>query len=398
MSLQDTTSPTTLSTESPTALQPKKAQGKDAADQQKVSEGVESMFVRQMLEASHMFDGVGGHPMMQGMMLEKLADSVVKGGHLGIGDMVAGGGAAAVKSPPRSVHGPLGGLAGAAGAAGAADVDSLGSADELMLLRPRQADAFALDMGFDWSIDMGAMALPDDLLPKAAQEAIDDGRVDGLGRGASVQAALQRSWRPVIGEPIGATGVVPLAQASSNAVLGEGPKTIRQVGCLLTSMAMVSNTLTGQRRGVDEANDVVTAGGGFKGLNMQFGPASKALGVRTVERGAFTGDTTAIDTALAKGHPVVVGVDFKQGASSSVGGTDHFLVVTGRTAEGSYTGIDSGNGKPLEFQPDGAGALRAGRYRLSEFVTLEPDTAASSSTVAQRTPAMPVTRWGRFGG
>jgi hypothetical protein len=390
MRLPDTTTTTTTLTTpaSPTALQPKKSGSKDAADQKKVSEGVESMFVRQMLEASHMFDGVGGHPMMQNMMLERLADTVVKGGHLGIGAMVSGAGNAAVSSPPRSVHGPRAALEGPGEVGGA---DSLGSADELLLLRPRAADSFDMGMGLDWSIDVGAMSLPDDMLPKAAREAIDEGRVDGLGRGASVQSALQRSWRPVVGEPVGATGVVPLAQASSNAVLGEGPKTIRQVGCLLTSMTMVSNTLTGQRRGVDEANDVVTAAGGFKGLNMMFGPASKALGLRTVNRGAFNGDTTDIDAALAKGRPVVVGVDFKQGASSAVGGTDHFLVVTGRTAEGHYTGIDAGNGKPLVFERDDTGALRSGRYRLSEYVTLEPDAPA----VAQASSSS--MRWDRFG-
>jgi hypothetical protein len=390
MRLQDTTT-TALPHGAATALKTKQAGAKsdtgDTGDQQKVREGIEGMFVRQMLEASHMFDGVGGHPMMKNMMLEKLADTVVQGGQLGIGSMLTGSGAAAANSPPRSVHGPL--VDG-----GVADVDGLGSADELMLLRPRQAGGFDDGMGFDWSIDMGSVSLPDDLLPQAAREAIDEGRVDGLGRGASVQAAMQRSWRPVVGEPLGATGVVPLAQASSNAVLGEGPKTIRQVGCLLTSMTMVSNTLTGQRRGLEEANDVVTAAGGFRGLNMVFGPASKALGVQTVERGAFTGDTAAIDTALAKGHPVVVGVDFKQGASSSVGSTDHFLVVTGRTAEGHYTGIDAGNGKPLVFAPDGAGALRAGRYRLSEYVTLEP-SPSSSPALASSSSAR---RWDRFGG
>lgn len=304
--------------------------------------------MRQMLEASHLFDGIGGHPMMQGMMLEQLADSVVVGGSLGIGDQIAKTGAH--KSPEVGI----------------------GSADELSLLRPRRANAIGESLGAEWSINLESISLPDDLLPAAAQQALADGRVVGLEQGGSIEMALQRSWKPVTGQPTGDTGVVPLAQAASNAVLGEGPKTIRQVGCLLTSLTMVSNTLTNARRTVEEANDVVTAAGGFRGVDMRFGPASERLGLRTTARGAFDGNTQPIDRALNTGKPVIAGVDFKDGSSSALGGTDHFLVLTGRTADGGYTAIDAANGKPLTFTRDETGALRAGRYRLSEFITLEP--------------------------
>ena len=323
-------------------------------ERQKVNSGIEAMFVRQMLEASHLFNGVGGHPMMQGMMLERLADSVVKGGSLGIGEAISNPGA------PRSEA-----------VASSTDDFGIGSADELMLLRPRRAESLTSFGDADWSIDMESLALPDDMLPVAAREAMDEGRISGLPRGATVDMALQRSWRPVEGTPVGDTGVVPLAQANSNAVLGEGPKTIRQVGCLLTSLTMVSNTLTSQRRSVDEANRIVTTAEGFRGVNMRFGPASEALGLRTTARGAFAGDTGAMDAALAGGKPVIAGVDFKDGSSSALGGTDHFLVITGRDDKGGYTGIDAANGKPLTFTRDDTGALRAGRYRLSEFITLE---------------------------
>jgi hypothetical protein len=330
-------------------------------ERQKVNSGIEAMFVRQMLEASHLFNGVGGHPMMQGMMLERLADSVVKGGSLGIGEAISnpGGARSAAGANSPGISRPT------------VDEFGIGSADELMLLRPREMGPLSALGDSDWSIDMGSLALPDDMLPLAAREAMDEGRIPGLPRGATVDMALQRSWRPVEGSPLGDTGVIPLAQANSNAVLGEGPKTIRQVGCLLTSLTMVSNTLTSHRRSVEEANGVVTSAGGFRGVNMRFGPASEALGLRTTARGAFEGDTGAIDAALARGKPVIVGVDFKEGSSSALGGTDHFLVITGKNPAGSYTGIDAANGKPLTFSRDAAGELRAGRYRLSEFITLE---------------------------
>ena len=386
MRLQDTTAkptssaPSTALKPSPSAPSPGTAKAtKAAADQQKVSDGVESMFVRQMLEASHMFEGIGGHPMMQGMMLEKLSDAVVKGGRLGIGDSVTGT-QEPTSSPNRSVHGP-------AANNNAADHTAigLGSADELQLLRPahKKTSPFGgmdsmggmdgMDMGgMGLSVSLSDISLPDDLLPRAAKDAIDEGRVDGLGKGASIDAAMHRSWRPAQGAAQGDTGVIPLAQADSNEILGEGPKTVRQVGCLLTSMTMVSNALTGQRNSVDDANRLVTANGGFRGNNMQFGPASSALGLRVTGRNAFNGDSSSIDASIDRGHPVVVGVDFKDGSSSGLGRTAHFLVVTGRAPGGGYTAIDSGDGRSLTFRPDDTGTLRAGKYSLSEVVTVEP--------------------------
>ena len=410
MRLQDTTAKPTSSAPStalkPSPSAPSPGTTKAAADQQKVSDGVESMFVRQMLEASHMFEGIGGHPMMQGMMLEKLSDAVVKGGRLGIGDSVTGT-QEPTSSPNRSVHGP---------AANSNAVDhtaiSLGSADELQLLRPahKKTSPFGymdsmggmdgmdgmdgMNMGgMGLSVSLNDISLPDDLLPRAAKEAIDEGRVDGLGKGASIDAALHRSWRPAQGAAQGDTGVIPLAQADSNEILGEGPKTVRQVGCLLTSMTMVSNALTGQRNSVDDANRLVTANGGFRGNNMQFGPASSALGLRVTGRNAFNGDASSIDASIDRGHPVVVGVDFKDGSSSGLGRTDHFLVVTGRAPGGGYTAIDSGDGRSLTFRPDDTGTLRAGKYSLSEVVTVEPASRPNVTRAPAAAAATAAARW-----
>jgi hypothetical protein len=399
MRLHDTPAPTSLamapiSTRLPnhTALKkaasPEEQAAQEATDARKVRDGIESMFVRQMLEASHLFDGVGGHPMMKGMMLEKLADTVVQGGDLGVGDAVTGQ-PGVPAGPVRTVHGPT-----RSHANGVAESTALGTADELALMQigikspatksagpPMPGMDMDIGMDMDLSVDVGDFALPEDLLPKAAQEALDQGRVSGLGRGASLAQALQHSWTPVVGAPQHDTGVIPLAQADSNATLGTGPKTIRQAGCLLTSMTMVSNALTGARNGVDAANRIVTAAGGFDGNNMQIPTAAQALGLKLASRAPFAGDTNAIDAALARGRPVVVGVDFKEGTSSSLGRTDHFLVVTGRTSAGGYTAIDAANGRPLTFAHDGQGALRAGKYSLAEVVTLEPST----TTLAQAT-------------
>lgn len=412
MRLQDNAPSTSLQTHTPstrlqshTALKKTESKeekaAKEAADNEKVSEGVESMFVRQMLEASHMFDGVGGHPMMQGMMLEKLSDAVVKGGHLGIGDYVTGKQHGEHAGPPRTVHGPVNGPGLGTRSHAKADDDGsmIGSVDELALMhassktmataKAKHADFGMPDMGMgmDISIDVGDLALPDDLLPKAAKDAVDEGRVPGLGRGASVEQALGRSWTPVTGAPQDDTGVIPLAQADSNATLGTGPKTIRQAGCLLTSMTMVSNALTGAKNGVDAANQIVTAAGGFDGNNMQIDKAAQALGMKLASRAPFSGDTSALDASLARGRPAVVGVDFKDGTSSSLGRTDHFIVVTGRAPGGGYTAVDSANGRSLTFSRDAQGGLRAGKYDLAEVVTLEPSSSTTSAATLAKAQA-----------
>jgi hypothetical protein len=381
---------------------PQEQAAQEQADQKKVSDGIESMFVRQMLEASHLFEGVGGHPMMQNMMMEKLADTVVQGGHLGIGDMVSRTQAEST-ALPRTVHGPT--RSHATSPKDKDDDGMIGSVDEIALLQastkplsrglpsPSSLDFGGLEPQMSMSIDVGDFALPDDLLPKAAQAAVNEGRVPGFSAGASFWDALHRSWTPAMGTPQGDTGVIALSQADSNETLGHGPKTIRQAGCLLTSMTMVSNALTGARNGVDAANRLVTAAGGFDGNNLQLPTAAQALGLKVASRSAFAGSTQALDASLAHGRPVVVGVDFKDGTSSSLGRTDHFLVVTGRAPGGGYTAIDSADGRPLTFGHDGQGGLRSGKYNVAEVVTLEPSTTTSPTTLAAAASRARAARW-----
>jgi hypothetical protein len=238
----------------------------------------------------------------------------------------------------------------------------------------------ARGIGTALGINLDKLMLPDDMLEDGAVQALQEGRVDGKchkkPNEAQVQNALSRDWQPVTGNPTGQTGVRPLSQLDSNATLGNGPRTIRQSGCLLTSMAMVSNSVNGTSIGLEQANSRVKSGNGFSGSNMNVGPAANALGMRLNSRASFTGNTNAMDRALEQGKPVVVGVDYKAGSSSAMGRTDHFLVVTGRNANGSYSAVDSAGGRELTFNRQANGEFVAmtpsgKRYSLSEIMTFD---------------------------
>jgi hypothetical protein len=53
-----------------------------------------------------------------------------------------------------------------------------------------------------------------------------------------------------------------------------------------------------------------------------------------------------IDAELQAGRPVVVGVDHSPGAHNPDGVTDHYVLITGRTADGAYTFNDPGTRHP----------------------------------------------------
>ena len=76
---------------------------------------------------------------------------------------------------------------------------------------------------------------------------------------------------------------------------------------------------------------------------------------------------------LDAGRPVVAGVDYRRGRSSGFSAADHFITITGRNADGSYTAVDPAGGHEITLRSDGNGMLRGGRnnrYRVSEMVFL----------------------------
>lgn len=235
-------------------------------------------------------------------------------------------------------------------------------------------------------IDQNRTVLSADDIREGAGTAIREGRTSQGGRGTQptpgrVDRAVTEDWRPRTGAPTSA-GVVPMSQLDYNSQLGNGSRTIRQAGCFMTSMTMAASRITGDTSlNPAVANQRIRAAGGYSGSNLNAPRAAEALGMRMTSRDAVTPGNqqrmiTNLDRSLEQGRPVVAGVDYKGGSSSGVSNADHFVTITGRNADGSYSAIDPAGGREITFRRGEDGYLHARtasgkNYRVSEMAFFE---------------------------
>lgn len=216
--------------------------------------------------------------------------------------------------------------------------------------------------------------LPREIIREGARDAIREGRTSQGRRGTrpteeKIDKALNESWTPRR-DPV-RNGVKPMSQLDYNDRLGNGGATIRNGGCFLTAMAMASTKIAGHAN-LDprSANDLVRRGNGFSGSSLVAENAARSLGMRVT--GRVSGRSISqLDRNLDSGRPVVAGVHYKGGAQKS----DHFITITGRNADGSYSAIDPAGGKEITLRASGDGVLRANLgnkvYAVTEMVLLD---------------------------
>jgi len=177
-------------------------------------------------------------------------------------------------------------------------------------------------------------------------------------------------------------GVTPMSQLAYPDIKTGHSKTnsIADTGCMLTSMAMTSSKLNGDKNlNPALANERVKAGGGFSGGGINDQAAARALGMRMTERSAVSDANSAsmnrrLDQALGANRPVVAGVDFRAGNSSGRSNADHFITMTSKNADGSYNAIDPlGGGRiKLALGKDGKLHDTGGRnYTVAEMMFLQ---------------------------
>lgn len=199
--------------------------------------------------------------------------------------------------------------------------------------------------------------------------------------GLTACSSLTSPATPVRGAPLGLRAPVALSQFDyPQARLGAGHYTIASSGCLLTSLTMASS-LVHERHDLNplSANALVLRNGGFSGSALELGPAASALGLSVEHRSALSlGNAkllgARLDAAMAKGCPVVMGVDYQPGDTSSVSGADHFICAYARLGPGRYAAMDPAGGVKVELCADAQGLLSyrgAPARRISELVFLE---------------------------
>ena len=148
--------------------------------------------------------------------------------------------------------------------------------------------------------------------------------------------------------------------------LGTGPRTIGQAGCLLTCFVMAHRSMHGASIGVLEAHARISIAGGFVGSGLITGKAAAALGMVILDRAAFNADEAS--RHLAARRPVVIGIDYKAGASSGFSDADHFVLAIGSSATAIKV-ADPATARLLDMEF--ARTFYAGRpARLAEMIVL----------------------------
>ncbi len=108
--------------------------------------------------------------------------------------------------------------------------------------------------------------------------------------------------------------------------LGDGKRTVGQAGCLLVSLTLAARALTPNRKlTVLGAHALIDDAHGFIGSSLKVPVACKALGIRLIERASPRIDAMEMD--IAEGKPVIIGVDYKAGASSGFSDVDHWVLA-----------------------------------------------------------------------
>ncbi len=121
--------------------------------------------------------------------------------------------------------------------------------------------------------------------------------------------------------------------------------TIGGAGCMLTSLTMAANALTGTDWDPDEAMELVQLGGGFNGGLLKLPQAAAALNLSAPEservhpHASIETMRRTIDNALQRGGVAMVNVD-----KAYTGTGEHFILVTKKTGSG-YAGADPATGK-----------------------------------------------------
>lgn len=108
-----------------------------------------------------------------------------------------------------------------------------------------------------------------------------------------------------------------------NKFLGLSDSTMSQVGCLVTSMSMVA-THYGKSL---SPGDIAGSTSPFWGNTAYMNKGSWTVNGVTMNRTSLPANRSSIDSELAAGRPVVVGI---------YGGPDHFLVIRAKNGDNDY--------------------------------------------------------------
>ncbi|GEM_PF-3557359 len=186
---------------------------------------------------------------------------------------------------------------------------------------------------------------------KAAAETQDE-----VSNGA--QRRAQTEWKDQTGRTYASRDGVPVFNQGDSEWGGNrlgNKKSISAAGCAISACAMAVSKMSGETITPGEMDKHLDSKGAYSGDNVVFGEVGNAAKsnppVVSTRQHKFS--VANIDKELAAGRPVVIGVDYKKGS-----GTDHWMCVTGKNADGTYNVNDPAGGNTIKMRVEN-GELRA---------------------------------------
>ncbi len=175
------------------------------------------------------------------------------------------------------------------------------------------------------------------------------------------QRRAQTEWKDQTGRTFPSRDGVPIYNQGDREWGGNklgSQKTISRAGCAISACAMAVSKMSGETVTPGEMDKYLDKRNGYDGDNVKFGEVGGAAGVKppvaSTRRESLP--VSAIDKELAAGRPVVIGVDYHKGGNKN--GTDHWMCVTGKNADGTYNVNDPAGGNAIKMRMEG-GQLRA---------------------------------------
>lgn len=155
-------------------------------------------------------------------------------------------------------------------------------------------------------------------------------------------------------------------------LLGGGPRTIAQAGCLFCAGVMGARAMSPAQKqltAIGAHTTLLAKHGTFLGSALIVHEAFLTLGMRLKARSVF--DLATLADEIDQGRPVILGIDFVAGRSSGFSDADHFVTAVDVMQNGDIIFADPATGdfsKP--FTPT-RGVYRGKPATFSEMLTLE---------------------------
>lgn len=177
--------------------------------------------------------------------------------------------------------------------------------------------------------------------------------------------------------------------------MGQSSKSMQKSGCAVSAVAMALSGITGRTITPGELNAHLS-GESVKGYTgsgdiRDWKPMGHVAGldVKVTRQAEKTFNADRIDAQLAKGRPVVVQVEYKNsnGTPGYDGKGDHWILVTGRDANGQYQANDPAGGQMITLHRNEKGQLTANELPSNPKYTVPYVTTGNATTFDRGAPA-----------